>query len=333
MPVTDFLDPSVLRYDLDRPLVGELPPAKPLVFVLGLHRSGTTFSYQLLADLFPVATTQLYHITHYRRLLHGHAEGKTATYKDELSDYLESAGIADRGIDGFPVGPEALEEYAFILRRFSPRWGFGPESAALFDEMARKLSHVQPEGQALLLKNPHDLLTPEAILAQYPTAKLVFIRRDPVRVLNSQFRNSFLYRKQTEPYLDLLLTGIPLWQLNFGLMKKVNPLLPDPVYQRFLIDGLRRSIEDQLRKHYRQLPSLPTSSYMEVHYEDLMEDPAPVLERLENFLDLPRRPEARLIERQPRRESLLEGVEAVAEDFRKQLAAYPDSRLIAPVHA
>lgn len=331
MPLTDFLDPSVLRYDLDRPLVSELPPPRPLIFVLGLHRSGTTFSYQLLADLFPVATTQLYHITHYRRLLFAEREGQAAADRAELAAYLQAAGIADRGIDGFPVGPDALEEYAFILRRFSPRWGFGPESEALFDEMVRKLSHLQPDGQALLLKNPHDLLTPGAILARYPTAKLVFIRRDPVRVLNSQFRNSFLYRKQTEPYLDLLLTGIPVWQFNFKLMKAVNPLVPDAAYQRLLLAGLRRSIAQQLREHYRQLPSLPTRSYLEVRYEDLMDDPAPTLERLQNFLELPLRPDARPIERQPRRERLLEGVEAVAEDFRKQLAAYPDARLIAPL--
>lgn len=331
MPANDFLHAAARMPDLDRPLVAELAPAKPLIFVLGLHRSGTTFSYQLLADLFPVATTQLHHITHYRQLLLAEREGRTDALKAELSAYLTSAGIADRGIDGFPVGPEALEEYAFILRRFSPRWGFAPESAGLFDEMARKLSALQPDRQALLLKNPHDLLTPQAILAKYPTAKLIFIRRDPVRVLNSQFRNSFLYRKQTEPYLDLLLTGIPLWQFNFRLMKRVNPLLPDALYQRLLLGGLRRSIEDQLRVHYQQLPTLPTASYQEVRYEDLMDDPAPVLERLQNFLGLPLRSDARPIERQPRHERLLDGVEAVAQDFRQQLAAYPDARLIAPL--
>jgi hypothetical protein len=331
MRTPEFLDLSVSRKDLDQPLVGDLPAPGRLVFVLGLHRSGTTFSYQLLADLFPVATTQLYHITHYRRLLHAEREGLTGTYRNALRAHLQAEGIADRGIDGFPVGPEALEEYAFILRRFSPRWGYGPESAGLFDEMVRKLSAIQPEAQALLLKNPHDLLTPEAILATYPTAKLIFIRRDPVRVLNSQFRNSFLYRKQTEPYLDLLLHGIPLWQFNFRLMKAVNPLLPDRLYQKILLDGLRRSISDQLEVHYRQLPKLPAASYMEVRYEDLMEDPAPVVDGLQNFLDLPLRADARPIERQPRREQLLDGVEAVAGEFRRQLSAYPDSQLVAPV--
>jgi hypothetical protein len=67
MTVFPFLATAALRQDLDRPLLATLPPSKPPIFVLGLHRSGTTFLYQLLADSFPFAVTTLYDITHYRR--------------------------------------------------------------------------------------------------------------------------------------------------------------------------------------------------------------------------------------------------------------------------
>jgi hypothetical protein len=282
-----------------------------------------------MADYFPVAVTSVYHVTHYQRLLHAEREGLTATYHDDIRAHLASRGIENRGIDKFPVGPEGLEEYAFILRKHSAKWGFDRANTALFDEMLRKLSALQPEAQALLLKNPHDLAAGSALLERYPDAKLVFIRRDPVRVLNSQFRNSFLYREKPEPYLEMLLAGIPLWRFNFNLMRTLDAVLPDALYQQILVQGLRLSIADQLRRHYKDLPKLPQDSYVEVKYEDLIADPMPSLKRIQNLIGLPFRDDPRPMESNPRLEPLLAGVEAVATDFRRQLEGCPDAALMA----
>jgi hypothetical protein len=325
----NFLDPAQIRRDLDRPLAAALPPlARGPIFVLGLHRSGTTFLYQLMADLFPVATTQVYHVTHYKRLLHAEREGLVEAYQADIRAHLEGRGIADRGIDKFPVGPEGLEEYAFILRKHSPHWGFSERSAGLFDEMMRKLQALQPGAQALLLKNPHDLLTPDRILARYPEARFVFIRRDPVRVLNSQFRNSFLYRRGPEPYLEMLLAGIPLWRFNFHMMTALDRVVPDGLYQQGVLALLRKSIADQLAAHYRVFASLPKHAYVEVQYEALIADPAATLGRIQEFLQLPFRPDARPMPTNPRLEPLLEGVAGVAEAFRGQLTGCPDAALV-----
>lgn len=328
MAATDLRHQHQLARDLDRPFLANLPPSKRLIVVLGLHRSGTTFLYQLLSDHFPLAVTRLVQITHYQRLLYGAREGLTATYEAQLRAHLEARGIADRGIDGFAVGPDTLEEYAFILRTLTPHWGFHPRHAATFDQMARKLSALQPEGQALLLKNPFDLASAPAILEAHPETRFVMIRRDPVRVLNSQFRNSFLYRKQPEPYLDVLLEGIPAWRLNFRLMAALNHLVPDPAYQAVLVNGLRRSIERQLEAHYRSLAALPVESYVEVGYEELIADPAPTLERLADFLDLPFREGASPIAASPRLEPLLPAVAAAEPAFRRQLDRFPDARRV-----
>jgi hypothetical protein len=325
----DFLSPRALQEDLDRPHAAALPPSAPPVFVLGLHRSGTTYLYQLMADYFPVAVTSVYHVTHYKRLLHAQREGLVEAYQADIRAHLASRGIENRGIDKFPVGPEGLEEYAFILRKHSPKWGFDRASANLFDEMLRKLSHLQPEAQALLMKNPHDLAAGSAILARYPNAKLVFIRRDPVRVLNSQFRNSFLYREKPEPYLEMLLAGIPLWRFNFDLMRGLDKVLPDALYQEILVRGLRWSIADQLQAHYRDLPKLPKASYVEVTYEEIIQDPMPSLRRIQELIQLPFRDQPRPMESNPRLEPLLEGVEAVAAAFRRQLEGCPDAALMA----
>ncbi|HEY9723147.1 MAG TPA: sulfotransferase [Oscillatoriaceae cyanobacterium] len=319
----DFTAPAQLREDLDRPFLETLPPAKPLVFVLGLHRSGTTYLTQLLADRFAVASPQVYHVTHYRRLLAARHEGLERRYQDALAAALTAEGIANRGIDAFPVGPTNLEEYAFILRKFGGDWGFTARSAPVFEELTRKLSALEPEAAALLLKNPHDLIRIEALAARYPQARFVLIRRDPVRVLNSQFRNSFLYRARPEPYLQVLLAGIPLWKAAFGLMRVADKVLPDALYQRFLVEGLMRSLADQLQRHYAQLARVPSERYVEVHYEALIADPAAALARLGRFLDLPERPHAGTLAPSPRLEPLLDAVARSQGDFRRRLQSLP----------
>lgn len=319
-----FTSAARLRANPDAALVASLPPAKPLVIVLGAHRSGTTYLYQLLTDMFPFAVTRVFHVTHYRELLSAQRDGRLDALRQEVRDYLKRRGIENRGIDAFGIEPDALEEYAFILRKFTPDWGFTPRSAQLFDELARKLSALQPEAPALLLKNPFDLGHAGALLTAYPEAKLIFIRRDPVRVLNSQFRNSFLYREKPEPYLEMLLAGIPAWRLAFTAMAAADRVLPDGFYQRLLVNGLRRSIAGQLRRHHAELPELPRDRYVEVHYEALMADPAPSLERIRAFVGLTEREDAQPIARSPREEPLLPAVAAVADAFRSELADTPD---------
>jgi hypothetical protein len=331
MTTHDFLDPRALRADLDAAHRAELPArGAPPIFVLGLHRSGTTWLYQVLADLFPVAVTTLYHVTHYRRLVHARLSGLEAGYRADLTAALAARGIVDRGIDGVGVGPDALEEYAFILRKFAGAWGYGPRSASLLDDVMRKLTWLQPEGRALLLKNPFDLATAPALLARYPDAKFVFIRRDPVRVLNSQFRNHFVYRRGDEPYLGVLLAGIPLWRANFRLLAAADRLLPDRAYQAAAVHAIRRGLETQLRRHYAGLAALPRACWHEVAYEDLVADPAPAIEGLRAFLDLPFREGAAPPAANPRLEPVHPTVAASADAVRRALAAYPDARLGAP---
>lgn len=326
----DFESPRGLAENLDGPLAAALPPVEQPVIVLGLHRSGTTFTYQLLADHFGFAVTTLYHITHYRRLLWAQAEGLTETYRQEVAARLAAGGIADRGIDGFAVGPDTLEEYAFILRKLAGTWGFTPRSRALFDEMLRKLAALQPDKPGPLLKNPHDLANASAIAAAYPRARFVFVRRDPVRVLNSQFRNSFLYRKQPEPYLNLLLAGVPAWQLAFRAMTVLNHAIPDAVYQAILVEGLQRSLKGQLARHYADLPHLEPSRYVELVYDELVSDPGPAIAAVAKLTGLAPRAEVRAIAATPRQEPLLDAVDRVAESFRRRLGEIPDARLRAP---
>jgi hypothetical protein len=333
MQAFDFLSRRQLRQDLDGPLLADLPPGKPPVFVLGLHRSGTTFLYQLLADHFGLGVCSLYHVTHFRRLLQARRQGLEAGYKADVQAELTRRGLADRGTDGFPVGPDGLEEYGFILRKFSRHAGFARGSEAIFEEIVRKLSALQPEAPALLLKNPLDLGNAAAIKRRYPDAKFVFIRRDPVRVLNSQFRNGLYYRRRPDPFLDILIAGIRYWRAAFRFYCAVDRVLPDALYQKIVVEGLRRTIHADLRRHHAMLPQLDPACYVEVQYEDLLANPEAMLAKVEGLLGLPRVQGAQSLAVSPRLEPLIPAVAAVAEAFRRQLADIPDADLVATIPA
>jgi hypothetical protein len=333
MQAFDFLSGRQLRQDLDGPLLAGLPAAKAPIFVLGLHRSGTTFLYQLLADHFGLGVCTLYHITHFRRLLWARREGLEATYKADVQAELTRRGLADRGTDGFPVGPDGLEEYGFILRKFSLHAGFARGSARIFDELLSKLSALKPEAPALLLKNPLDLGNAVALKRRYPAARFIFIRRDPVRVLNSQFRNGLYYRRRPDPFLAMLIAGIRYWRFAFWLYAALDRVLPDALYQKITVEGLRRTIHADLKRHHAMLPQLDPACYVELRYEDLLADPEPALAAVERLLGLPRIPGAQSLAVAPRLEPLLPAVEAVAEAFRRQLADIPDAELVATIPA
>ena len=328
MTAYDFLDPASLREDRDAPLVAGLAgPSAPPIFVLGLHRSGTTWLTQALADALPLATPTLYHVTHYRRLLWAREQGLEPTYHADLARVLAARGVADRGIDGTPVGPHAPEEYAFILRKFAGSWGTRPAAVPLLREILAKLTALHPTAPALLLKNPFDFAHAPALLGAFPDARFVFIRRDPLRVLNSQFRNHFVYRRGEEPYLALLLAGIPLWELNFAVLAAADRWLPDGLYQALAVQAIQRGLQTQLGRHYATLDRLPAGRYVEVSYEAMLADPPATLGRVREFLGLPWRPDAVMPAPRPRVEDLQPAVAAHAPAVRRALAAFPDARL------
>jgi hypothetical protein len=71
---------------------------------------------------------------------------------------------------------------------------------------------------------------------------------------------------------------------------------------------------------------------VEVRYEELIRNPEPALDAVSQLLGLPRRP-AESLAVSPRLEPLLPAVAAVADAFRRELAAFPDASLEAVIPA
>ena len=91
-------------------------PLRP-VFILGLHRSGTTFLYGILSRALPVAILTAHRVIDYDRLLLQHKEGSSAMAERRFHGLFRSWDMPTRGIDDVPLSYAMPEEYGWILRR------------------------------------------------------------------------------------------------------------------------------------------------------------------------------------------------------------------------
>ena len=276
---TPFLDAVFNREDLDRPYLPMLQdlPQLPVVFIQGLHRSGTTFLLNALHGLLPAASTRVCQIVFYRRLLHAHRQGETAEQERLVARYLEHHGVRDRGIDHVAVGPHSLDEYGFIYERL----GVPRTATWLLRELRAKLSYLHPEARVLFLKDPVSFGSLVLLRAAIPGARFISVHRDPGKVLDSLFRaRLFHLRGQLrDPYRALLLGRRP------GLADRLRAyLMALPFRRSHLATLLASHLLGQIETYLRERPSLPEDSIIDVSFEHLLEDAPGQLGRLVDFL-------------------------------------------------
>ncbi len=285
------VDPQFPVVDEDAELLDSLGSGaiRP-VFIMGLHRSGTTYLYDTLARCFPFAQLSLYHLFYYQRLLRNQQQGGAQRDRARLNASLAALGIADRGIDQLGVDADSVEEYGFLLRRHSGSFQLNDRNATLFDQMCRKLLAVQPGSEAVLLKNPWDTGNAAAILARFPEARFVYITRQPMAVLNSMLNALLAYLNGPQHYLEMLLSrdgsrrgyrlGYCAWRLLRGLRSLVGERAIALLHRRALAGALVK----QLSRYRRDLASLPTDRAIELDYAELVADPDAVMQRLQPLL-------------------------------------------------
>jgi hypothetical protein len=291
--------PADARYLRD---LKDLP--RQLVFIMGCHRSGTSMLYHLMAYTGSCDFISAYDIVKYHELLRNRIEGREHSVKAELDAAIRVE--KNRGVDNLPVGAGYPEEYRFLLAPKVPRWflsirerveklSFAPhltsETRERFLEICRKKQFLSGDGRPLVLKNPNDFyLNFEAIHRMFPQARMIFIHRHPLEILNS-FVAAFggivesrsAYAELMDPrYRDLLRSPIRrrIFQRAFR-----GEQLP-----RHLADGLVRSYQYYLEK----IRLVPRDSYITLRYEELCRDPAGHLSRIGDWLKLdltPRIPE------------------------------------------
>ncbi len=263
------------------------------IFIMGLHRSGTTFLYDCIARSFPVAQLSLYHLFYYHRLLSNHQQGNAQRDKDRLNACFQALGIKDRNIDRVPINADEVEEYGFLLRQLSGKFSIGDGNVELFRQLCQKLLFVHAESQAVLLKNPWDTGNAETILEHFPDARFVYISREPLDVLNSMLNALQSYLAGPQHYLELLLgrgKSRQGYRLGYGFwwcMWRLRQLLGNGVVAKLFRPVLARTVAAQVVNYRREIAALPSHRAVEIDYQRLSSEPETVLKELAHFLDLP----------------------------------------------
>lgn len=265
-------------------------PLRP-VFIMGLHRSGTTFLYDCLARSFSFSHLNLYRLLYFFRLLKNHYEGGEGHDKQALNRYLGQLGIVDRGLDSTAITAEAVEEYGFLLRRCGGGFKVSAHNQAVLVRLCRTLLEISPGAETVLLKNPWDTGNADALIRAFPDARFIYLRRDAREVLSSSLNALLSYLRGPQPYLELLLSprgdrrsyrnGYRLW----WVLSKLHSLVGEAVLARLALPRLVRQVRAQNHALAQELQLLPSHQVTEVAYADLMADPGAVMASLSSFLE------------------------------------------------
>lgn len=288
------------------------------VFIMGLHRSGTTFLYESLSHALPLAYLTPYHIVYYRRLLSRYLAGSASDDRAALDAYFDDWSQSNRGVDAVTLSHATPEEYGWLLKRYAGSVHFSAQTAAVFDEMCRKLLYIQ-ERETVLLKSPWDTGRAEAILQHYPEARFIYISRDPVRILHSQLQNALLFSTTPSPYLWMLLDGFPLGKAWFRFQRLLYRIGGERLFVHFMLPLLIRDITGELQGYRRAFQALPPECRFELSYDQLVEQSGPTLVRVCEFLGMEPTIDLDKIQSRPRRTPLHPQVTRVKARFLTRL--------------
>lgn len=281
----------------------ELP--RELVFIMGCHRSGTSMLYHLLAYTGACEYISAYDIIRYDELLRNRIEGREAEVKAAVDAAIRVE--KNRGVDNLPVGADYPEEYRFLLPPREPAWffnvrkrvetlSFAPqltrETLGRFLEVCRKKQFLAAGTRPLVLKNPNDFyfnfagiqrMFPEDLL---PRAKMIFIHRHPLEILNSYVKGFGAIVETRNAYAALI-------DPRYGTMFR-SPIRRMLFQKAFRGADLPRFVAAALARGYRyymaNIRTMPAASYLEIRYEDLCRDPEGHLSRIAKWLRIEMRP-------------------------------------------
>lgn len=320
------------------PQLTELP--RQLVFIMGCHRSGTSMLYHLMAYTGACEYISAYDIIRYDELLRNRIEGREAEVKAAVDAAIRVE--KNRGVDNLPVGADCPEEYRFLLPPRTPAWfvdvrkrvetlSFAPqltrETRGRFLEVCRKKQFLAGGDRPLVLKNPNDFyfnfanihrMFPEGM---FPQAKMIFIHRHPLHILNSYIKGFGGIVETRNAYAALI---DPRYQSMFR--SPIRRMLFQKAFRggelpRFVAAAMARSYGYYLEN----IRTMPEGSYREIRYDDLCRDPEAHLARIGEWLQLEMRP--RIPEKfvAPRRLDIPERVRSAYAEYAEEMRPYLNS--------
>jgi hypothetical protein len=246
-------------------------PIHAPVFITGMPRSGTTFLHQLITQDPNVVAPRLFQLVYPYADLKGIS---TALRKTSLRLQLAAFRLLSPQLHALhPIAVDAAEECTDITAQVfqSPRFestyrvpsyrawvrrsGF-LDGYRFHRRFLQHLDAKQP-GHRWVLKSPDHVFALDDLRKVYPDARLIFVHRDPVRVLASVSKLTEALRRPFSRDIDRLEIGREVTEA--------------------WLDGAQRMSEFAATE----------APILHVHYRDIIDRPLDVVHTLYRFCDLP----------------------------------------------
>ena len=271
---------------------GVVPPIRsdvlgrpyPPVFLLGLHRTGSTWLHAMLARTGCFRVVTAHHVICWDEYANGGRDRGPS--RERLAARFQKLGLADRGIDAVEVRPDLPEEYGFILDRVGAGFKTRASNVVWLANLIDLLSNQDGSAGRALLKNPWDFGRGHLIKHFIPDAKFIYIHRHPADVFDSMFRTVSSLITTPNKYLECLsgryasavATPLPLALARWFFAGHQT------VAARLIVSHLARETRRYLSSRARILDK----DCVDVKYESLCDRPKKTLGRILSWLGVDR---------------------------------------------
>jgi len=262
----------------------EIPP---MIFIVGLHRSGTTFLYETLSQVLPVAKLTVQNVVYYRALVASYFHDGGKQDEESLTAYFDKHQTKTRGRDALTLSPATAEEYGWILKAESGSYAIGKRSLSVLKDVADKLVFVNPDTQAVLLKNPWDTGNVNTLADEFPDARFIFLRRDPLEILNSELGNLLYFTENRDPLITLLTRQATDTRISLTIARFLRVLLGRRLFSLLCIRLMSKDVANNVQKFNLSLAGAHKDRTLEITYDDLVDSPKQTLELVASFTELP----------------------------------------------
>ncbi len=254
------------------------------VFIMGLHRSGTSILYKMLSNTGQFNTVTAYHLLKYNELVYHYVNNTENQAMEDLKMLFQQKGVLNRDFGRLQIGPEFPEEYGFLLTGFKHPIGLKDNNLPIFEKLCKKIQLISKNSNMLLLKNPDDFTSFLYIKDKFPNSKFIFIHRNPLEVLTSQINVIYQIYKAKHAYAALLSETYEKTYNRFLIrMLVLGGFSPKSVI------GAKRMLVRMKRhtdRYFRDIDKLPQKDYTYIKYADLCTSPSETITKITNFLEL-----------------------------------------------
>lgn len=293
-----------------------------LIFLLGPHRSGTTYLHQALVDTGAFDYISYYDLVEFDRLIINQEGGRREAVIQSLREEMESFG-STRGIDHMPINPLHAEEYGFLLEKcyhnIQQTSHISNTDFEPLKTLCRKKRFLSPEQKPLILKNPIDFYDGFIRISEnFPTSQFIFIHRHPLTVFNSHILIWRSLIKNKNPWLAKIDRSYDAVFDSPQLLQAIHLSTLRPQGLQLVFDKFCNSYSFYLN----HIQLLDPDRAVSIRYEDLCNAPLDVLRRIIHKLDLPIGQECLDARPSPRKTAILPEVERIYRANAERIEPY-----------